>query len=109
MPAKTKKTELETITEVFGVLPDPEDIDYLNFMYSRGDISPPSQEGADASPATSSSCRTLRWSSGKRSTRFNQRDGERFWREAGSYLHKAVSAKMQNPLTRRRAELRVAA
>jgi hypothetical protein len=41
--------------------------------------------------------------------RIYERDGERFWREAGSYLHKAVTAKMQNPPSRRRAELREAA
>jgi hypothetical protein len=42
-------------------------------------------------------------------TRIRERDGERVFKEAASYLRKAVGVSMQNFPSRRRAELRVAA
>jgi len=34
-------------------------------------------------------------------TRIRERDGERIFKEAASYLHKAVAVSMQNPPSRR--------
>jgi hypothetical protein len=102
------KTKLEVITEKFGVPPDPEDVDYVNFMHARRDLATvPGRCGRD--PCYIVELQDLEMVIWETLDRIYERDGARFWREAGSYLHEAVTAKMQNRPSRRRPELQVAA
>jgi hypothetical protein len=102
------KTKLEAVTEKFGVPPDPEDVDYINFMYARrGLATVPGRCGRD--PCYIVELQDLEMVIWETLDRIYERDGARFWREAGSYLANAVTVSMRNPPARRRAELQVAA
>jgi hypothetical protein len=100
MTAKSRKraslkAKCEAIASVYGIPVDPDVVD-VNFLYSRRHLATvPGRRGRELKYIIEvQDLEAMIW---KTLDRIYERDGARFWREAGSYLHKAVTTKMQSP------------
>jgi hypothetical protein len=85
------KEKRKAVAEVFGAEQvDAEDIDFINFMYARRGLATVPEDGhrelryiVEITDLEQVIWQTL--------DLIHERDGERFWREAASYLQRAVS------------------
>jgi hypothetical protein len=91
MPAaKPKKTKLETIAEVFGIPVDPEDTDYVRFLYDRRDLATVAERGHREVRyiIEVQDVEQVIWQA---LDRIRERDGKRIFKEAKAYLQDAAA------------------
>jgi hypothetical protein len=85
------KTKYKTVAKTFGVPVDPEDVEYIDFMYAwRHLATVPDGNGRELAYVVELD--DLSHAITTTLDRIRERDGEKIFREAASYLREAVDS-----------------